>query len=485
MRLASLDLQPILYTIGVLLSILAIAMILPMMADLYLGHQDWKVFFLCITLTAFFGGALILTNTMQEFKMNLRQLFLLTFASWVSISLFAALPFKFSHMDMSFTKAFFEATSGVTTTGATVMQDLDHSPPGILLWRAILQWLGGIGIIVMAIGVLPFLKVGGMQLFRNESTEREKALPRAKQLATAIGTIYLALTFICAIAYMFVGFVPFDAICHAMTTLATGGYSNFSSSFEHLDNAGPEIVAIIFMTLGGMPFILYMRALRGDTGALLKDSQVRAYLSIIAFSTVLLVSYLLIYMDFSLWKALKVSLFSVISFMTGTGYTNADVSAWGGFPIALLLFLMVVGGCAGSTTCGIKVFRFQVLYSVAKTQIKKLIHPSGVFVPNYGGSPIPRDAIISVMSFFLLFSSLFILGVVAMSATGVDLLTALSSTATSLANVGPGLGATVGTPGHFAAMPDSALWIMSLSMLLGRLELFTALILLTPHFWKN
>lgn len=480
-----MDIRPILYVNGVLLSILSISMIFPMLADFYFGYDDWKVFFLCIVITAFFGGALILSTSGHNFDITTKQAFLLTNSVWVTLPAFGALPFWFSSLDMSFTDSFFEAMSGITTTGSTVIVGLDYAPAGILFWRAILQWLGGIGIIIMAMSVLPFLKVGGMQIFITELSENEKALPRTAQLASSIALVYVVLTLICALFYMLVGLQIFDAVAHAMTTISTGGFSTFDSSFSHYETYHPQFVATVFMIMGGIPFILYVKAVRGDVNSLFQDSQVRWFFSILAICIVLMTSYLVSHDHLGFTEALQKSSFNIVSVMTGTGYGAGDYNAWGGFAVSLFFFLMVVGACAGSTSCGIKLFRFQVLYSVTKVQISKLLHPSGVFLPHYNGKPMPKDVPSSVMGFFFIYALAFSFLAVALSFVGLDFITAMSGAATSLSNVGPGLGDIIGPSGTFKPLPDSAKWICSLGMLAGRLELFTLLVMLSPHFWKT
>jgi trk system potassium uptake protein TrkH len=481
-----MDFRPILYVIGLLLFILAISMNFPMMVDLYYGNDDWVVFLICIIITAFFGGALAFTNAPSGgFTMNIRQGFMLTVASWLSLCVFGAVPFWMSGLDMSITDSIFEATSGITTTGYTVLTGLDYAPPGILIWRAILQWLGGIGIIVMALSVLPFLKVGGMQLFRTESSENEKVSPRAGQVASSIAVIYLALTVICAICYNLAGMSIFDSVAHAMTTIATGGFSTYDASFGGYNGSSKELVAIFFMLMGGLPFVLYLKAVQGNIRALFVDSQVRWFLSIIAISITIFVIYLINNTDMEVPEALRRSAFNVVSIITGTGYSSGDYGVWGGFAVALFFFLMVVGGCAGSTACGIKIFRFQVLSAVMATQLKQLIHPNGVFRPRYNGKPIPVGVPTSVMSFFFLYALSFSFLTIALSFTGLDFLTAMSGAATSISNVGPGLGEMIGPSGTFAPLPDSAKWLLCVGMILGRLELFTLLVLFVPQFWRK
>ena len=480
-----MNFKPILFVVGILISILSISMVLPMMTDLYFGHHDWKIFFISIIITAFFGGALILSNNSSEITINTRQAFMLIFLSWVGLSVFSALPFTLSELKMSYTDSFFEAMSGITTTGATVIVGLDDAPPGILLWRAILQWLGGIGIILMAMSILPFLNIGGMQIFRTELSEDEKVLPRAAQLAASIGMIYIALTILCIICYILSGLETFDAIAHAMTTISTGGFSTFDSSFTHYhDTIWPETVAVIFMLIGGMPFVLYLKAVRGNLRPLYKDTQVRWFLSIIFLTTIVVTAYLFLHLNISLIEALRRSLFNVTSVMTGTGYANGDYNSWGSFPVAVFFFIMLVGGCAGSTSCGIKIFRFQVLFAVTLTQIKRLLYPHGVFIPHYNGKTIPPDVPLSVMGFFFMYMFTCAIIAIALSFVGMDFLEAMSGAVTAVSNVGPGLGA-IGPNENFKHLSDSAKWILSIGMLLGRLEIFTMLVLISPKFWTR
>ncbi len=480
-----MDFRPILYILGIFLSILAVSMVLPMLADIYWGNKDWKVFFLCIVITSFFGGSLILSNVGLEFSLSIRQAFMMTFLSWIGLSIFAALPFNLSAMNMSFTDAFFEAVSGITTTGSTVITGLDTAPPGILLWRAILQWLGGIGIIIMAMSVLPFLSVGGMQIFSTELSESEKALPRTAQLASSIGFIYVLMTIACVIAYLAAGMGKFDALAHAMTTIATGGFSTYDGSIGHFNNKAVDTIAIFFMVLAGIPFVLYLKAVRGNITPLLRDPQVRWFLAILLGSIVITTLYLMVHQSMTFGAALIGSSFNITSLMTGTGYATEQYDHWGGFVVAMLFFLMAMGACAGSTSCGIKIFRFQIFLSITKVQIKKLLHPNGTFLAHYNGKPIPEDVPLSVMSFLVLYAVCFMGLALALSAVGLDFITALSGAMTSISNVGPGLGDVIGPSGNFAPLPDSAKWILSTGMLLGRLEILAAFVLLHPSFWKH
>jgi trk system potassium uptake protein TrkH len=480
-----MNIRPTLYITGLFLGILALSMIIPLTADFVAGSPDWKVFLTSMVITGFFSGALILSNTENDLNLTTRQSFLLITVSWTVIAVFGALPFKFSALNLSYTDAFFESMSGITTTGSTVITGLSEAPPGILLWRAILQWLGGIGIILMAMSILPFLNVGGMQIFRTELSENEKATPRVTQLASAIGLIYVALTLLCMILYMCVQVESFSALIHAMTTISTGGYSMYDSSFGHFETHGPEIVAIIFMIAGGIPFVMYLKAVRGNIGIFLKDEQVKGFLAVIGVSTLLLSFYLIMHEHYPINEAFIQACFNVVSIITGTGYVNGDYYTWGGFAVAMFFFLMVVGGCAGSTSCGIKIFRFQVLIAVTKIQIKKLLYPSAVFIPHYNKKPLSNHVTMAVMSFFFMYALCFSLMSIALSYTGLDFMTAMSGAATAISNVGPGLGDIIGPSGTFSPLNNTAKWILSAGMLLGRLEIFTVLVLVIPSFWKQ
>ena len=480
-----MDFRPILLITGILLATLSVSMIFPLLVDIFYGNSDWKVFFLCMIWTGFFGGVLILTNMGHRFNLSVRQAFLLTSSSWLTIAFFAAFPLWLSELNLSFTDAFFESMSGITTTGSTVIVGLNHAPPGILLWRAILQWLGGIGIILMAMSVLPFLKVGGMQLFETELSEKEKAMPRLASMASSIGIIYVFITLACAILYQMTGMQPFDAIAHAMTTVSTGGFSTFDESFSHYHDPWTEIVCIIFMIMGGIPFVLYLKAVAGNTKPLFTDSQVRWFLSILITATLVLSFFLISHHQFTLGEAIRRSAFNVVSLVTGTGFINGDYNSWGVFPVSVFFFLMVVGGCAGSTSCGIKIFRFQVLYEVVKVQLNQLLYPNGVFIPHYNRKPMPSGVSISVMSFFFLYALSFTVIAMLLSLVGLDFITAMAGAATSISNVGPGLGDVIGPVESFQTLNDAAKWILSAGMLLGRLELFPLLILFTPAFWTK
>lgn len=480
-----MDMRPIVLINGLLLAVLAVAMLVPALVDAVVGNPDWQVFLLSAGVTAFTGVAMALTTYSGGFSISVRQGFVMTTSTWLVVTAFGSLPFMLSEMRLDFTDAFFETMSGITTTGATVIVGLDHLPPGILLWRALLQWLGGIGIIVMAIAVMPMLRVGGMQLFRMESSERsEKALPRAAQIASAIALIYLILTVVWTGAYAFAGMSFFDAVAHAMTTIATGGFSTKDQSMALFESALIEAIATAGMFMGGLPFLLYLKTLRGDYRALPRDSQVRWFTGLVAMLVAMVTAWLWLYGGIELPKALRWAAFNVVSVITGTGYATTDYSLWGSFAVPLFFIIMFIGGCAGSTTCGIKIFRFQVLYAAARTQLHHLFQPHRVFIPFFNQRPVPDEVILSVLSFFFVFGMSFGLLALGLGALGLDYLTAMSSAATVISNVGPGLGPVVGPASTFQSLPDAAKWLLSAGMLLGRLEIFTVLVLFTRSFWR-
>ena len=358
-------------------------------------------------------------------------------------------------------------------------------PRGILLWRSLLQWLGGIGFIVMAIAVLPILQVGGMHLFRTEFADPSgKVLPRVGQLATGIGSIYLGATIACMIAMWMAGMSAFEATAHAMTTIATGGFSTSDQSIGHFASAPIEWIATVFMIVGSLPFLLLWGALRGKALGLLRDTQVQWFFGIVAASVVAIAMWQWLASGHPLSQAIRESAFNVTSIITGTGYASADYWQWGTFPAAAFLFFMFIGGCAGSTSCSVKVFRYQILYQALIVQMVRLMRPHGVAVPQYNGRPIPESVTDSVFAFFFLFLLLFALLAFGLAALGLDFVTAISSAATAIANVGPGLGDVVGPSGTFASIPDAGKWLMAAGMLLGRLEIFTVLVLLSPSFWR-
>ena len=475
--------KTVFFTLGILQIILGIFMLIPIIAQFFYNEID-SSFLSASIVTIIFGTLFFLSNLDHDKKLNLQQAFLVTALSWLSIAIFSSLPFIFSNTNFSITNAFFESMSGITTTGSTIISNLETMPKGILLWRAILQWLGGIGIIVMAITLMPIMNVGGMQLFKiSNNDSSEKILPKSKEIALRLIFIYLILTLFCAISYKILGMNIFDSLTHAMTTIATGGFSNYNDSIGFFNSISIEISAMVFIILGSLPFIVYIKFLNGNKKIFLNDIQIRTFIKIILISIILLALYLALSQSNSF--NLRSIFFNVISILTGTGYVNAQFDSWGGFPIVLFLLLMFIGGCAGSTTCGIKIFRIQILYSFISNQLKKIIYPKGVFILKYDQNPVDNKFISSVISFIYLYFMIFFAITALLSLTGLDFITSISGAATSISNVGPGLGSIIGPNGNFSSLPDISKWILTLGMILGRLELFAILVLFLPSFWRN
>ena len=475
--------KTVFFTLGILQIILGASMFLPIIIQLIYSEID-SSFFGASIITIVFGTLFFLSNLDHDKKLNLQQAFLLTALSWLSIAIFGSLPFIFSNLNLSFTDSFFESMSGITTTGSTILSNLEITPKSILLWRAILQWLGGIGIIVMAITLMPIMNVGGMQLFKISSNDSsEKILPKSKEIALRLIYIYTSLTILCALTYWIFGMSIFDSLTHSMTTIATGGFSNYNESIGYFNSIPIEISSMLFIILGSLPFIVYIKFINGNKKIFTSDIQIRTFIKIILIAITILSIYLIFY-DGTKFN-LRSIFFNVISILTGTGYVNAEFDGWGSFALVLFLALMFIGGCAGSTTCGIKIFRIQILYLFISNQLKKIIYPKGVFVMKYDKNVIDNKFISSIISFIYLYFVIFFILAALLSLTGLDFVTAISGAATSISNVGPGLGNIIGPNGNFSTLPDISKWILTLGMILGRLELFAILVLFLPSFWRN
>lgn len=480
-----IDLRPVGYVIGLMVAMLGLTMLFPMGVDLLDGNEHWQVFLQSALFTFLIGGLVALAcQDGNRPGLTLQQTFILTTGVWLALPMFGALPFILGATEARLVDAFFEAMSGLTTTGSTVFSQLEDLPKGILLWRGILQWLGGIGIIVVAMVFLPELRVGGMQIFRSEGFDTfGKILPRATAISGQISTIYVALTFLCFLSYLAVGMQPFDAVVHASTTIATGGFANYDASFGAFSGAA-EYLGALFMLLAALPFVRYVQLVNGSAQPLLKDRQILTFFGTIAVLVIAVSLVLSLAKDQSLEPAFRKALFNVTSITTGTGYASANYMQWGGFLIALFFFIGLIGGCAGSTACSIKIFRYQLLFSAIRVQILKIHTPSGVFTPRYNGRPVSEDVLNSVMVFFVFF--IVTLGVLAvlLGMTGLDFVTSLSGAAAAIANIGPGLGDIIGPAGNFGPLNDTAKWLLAFGMLIGRLELLAVYAMLTPQFWR-
>ena len=477
--------KTVFFILGVLQIILGIFMIIPIIIQgIYIEFDSSFIISSIITLV--FGVLFVLANLDYDKKISLHQAFLLTSLSWIAIALFGSLPFFFSKLDLTLTDAFFESMSGLTTTGSTIISNLESAPKSILLWRALLQWLGGIGIIVMAITLMPIMNIGGMLLFKVLNTDStNEILPSSKQISLKLILIYFVLTLMCAFSYNFFGMSIFDSLSHSMTTIATGGFSNYNNSIGYFNNAGIELTAILFILLGSLPFIAYIKFINGNKKIFLKDSQIKTFLKLTAISILILFFYLFFKNENFTFSSIRSISFNVVSILTGTGYVTQEFDQWGSFSLFYFLILMFIGGCAGSTTCGIKIFRVQILYKFILNQLKKVIYPRGIFVIKYENNNVNDKFLASIISFIYLYIIIFFSLTALLSLTGLDFVTSISGAATSISNVGPGLGSIIGPNGNFSQLPDVSKWVLSVGMILGRLELFAILVLFLPSFWRN
>ena len=484
------DLRPVGYVLGLLLLVLGLSMLVPMVADIWARNGHWPVFAQSAAMTALAGLFLVLScAASRRGGLNLQETFLMTTGVWLILPFFAALPFIFGATQASYVDGLFEAMSGMTTTGSTVFSGLDALPPGLNLWRGLMQWFGGVGIIVVAMVFLPELRVGGMQMFRSEGFDTMgKILPRAAEIASRISVIYLVLTVICALSYAALGMTPFDASLHAMTTISTGGFSSHDESFG-LYQGPMEYVAVMFMILASLPFVRFVQLIAGSARPILRDTQIQAYVALILLVSALTAVVRVVQADIGWEMALREALFNVTSIISGTGYSSTDYQLWGGAAVAVFFFIGLIGGCAGSTSCSIKVFRYQLLFASISTQVRRLYAPNGVFEPRYQGRPVAEDVLSAVMAFFVLFFvSLGVISVL-LGLTGLDFTTAVSGAATALANVGPGLGEVIGPvvadDMGFGSLNPAAKWILILAMLIGRLELVVVFVLFSARFWRD
>lgn len=480
------DFRPILNILGLLLCIESLALLIPMFFDLINNNLDWKQFFYISCFTFLIGFVLYVGFKKEKMKIDLRQAFLLTILSWFLIALFGSLPFIYSSSSLSFTDAFFESVSGITTTGSTVISNLDSLSEGILVWRSLLQWFGGIGIIVIAISILPTLQIGGMQLLHMEHDDPyEKILPKINKFIIEIISLYVCLTTLCFFFYYIFGMSAFDSLIHSMTTISTGGFSSHSLSFAYFNSYSLETISVIFMILGSLPFVIYIHFLHGQKKFILKDDQIRLFLFLLIFIISITIIWLRNYLNIEWVQALRLSVFNITSILTGTGYTSSNYNNWGGFGLIIILIIMFIGGCAGSTTGGVKIFRFLILFRGVRLQIKKLTQPHAVFLMKFNGKTVTENTYTSIISFFFIYILLFILSAISLSFFELDFFTALSASASAISNVGPGIGDMIGPLGSYANINEKAKWILSFTMLVGRLEIFTILILFSKNFWKK
>lgn len=480
-------LRMIAFILGIFLITLAVSMVIPILTQLTIKGTEERLsdFLWPALITLGCGLAAVLPGQPKNVQLRPRDMYMLTTSSWVVVCGFAALPMVFIQ-HISYTDAFFETMSGITTTGSTVLSGLDNASPALLIWRSMTQWLGGLGFIGMAVAVLPLLRVGGMRLFQTESSDwSEKVMPRSHMVAKYILAVYLGLSLLCILAYWWAGMTPFEAINHAMTTISTGGYSTSDSSLAHWEQPAVHWVAVVFMMLGSLPFTLFVAVLRGHRKALLRDHQVRGFVGFLVLTWLAFGTWLWFNSEHAWLDAVRIVAVNVTSVVTTTGFALGDYTTWGSFAVLLFFYLTFVGGCSGSTAGGLKIFRFQVAYVMLKANLQQMIHPRAVIKQQYNNHTIDEDIVRSLVTFSFFFT--ITIGVIALGLAliGLDWITALTGAATAVCNVGPGLGPIIGPAGNFASLPDSAKWLLSVGMLLGRLEIITIFVLLTPAFWRH
>jgi len=478
-------LKPIAFVVGLLVALSGGLMLIPAACDLLLSRQEALLFFRDACSTVLAGGTCALLTRPGAFRLDPRQILVLANLAWMTLAVFAALPFT-SVGHMTFSDAFFETMSGITTTGSTVMSDLQDVDSGLLLWRSMLQWIGGIGFIVIAVAILPLIRVGGMRLFQSESSHwsDNKCLPRSGSIAKATVLVYLLLSVLCALGYFLAGMSVFDAVNHAMTTLSTGGYSTGDASMAGFSNSWIYWNGTAFMLLGSLPFILFVRA-GNRVSHLLRDSQVQAFLGLMGVLWIGMTLWLTFTENKDFFSTFTEVAFNTTSVVTTTGYALGDYSRWGPMPAMVFFFLMLVGGCSGSTAGGIKIFRLQIAMQLLSRQLKQACHPRAFIVHRYNGEEVTADILRSLIAFCFFYSLLVALIAVLLSGMGLDTVTSLTAALTAVSNIGPGLGDIVGPAGNFSSFPDVGKWLLSMGMLMGRLEIITVLVLLTPAFWKN
>ncbi len=480
------NLKPIALVSGTVTCAVGFFLFIPLIAEIIYESESWQSYAVPILLYLIVGGSLVITNKNVDLKISLKEAFIITVLSWLLLTFLCAVPFLYTEVNLSIVDALFESMSGVTTTGATTLSNLESLPKGILIWRAFLQWLGGIGIVVIALFILPFLRIGGMQLFHLEGDDPyDKSLPKISSVIKRIFIIYAILTFTLIFLYYICGMMPFDAISHSFTTISTGGFSSYDSSFAFFNNDKILLVAIIFMVLGSLPFLVLVQTSRKNLFAIFKDHQVRVFILILFIAIILIFYFANNYIDGNYLNKLIAVSFNTISIISGTGYVSDNFENWGNYASVLFLILMFIGGCAGSTTGGLKIFRFQILFKYINLHLKKMLKPHSIIASHFNGRKINETTYESVMSFFFLYILTFFTSALLLSFSGLDFLTCISAAASTISNVGPGLGPIIGPEGNYGILDSYSKIILIATMFLGRLELLTILVLLLPSFWKD
>ncbi len=481
-----LNLKPIALVGGTVVCAVGFLLFIPLFAELIYQTESWQSYAVPILLYLIVGGSLVITNRNVELKISIKEAFIITVLSWLLLAILCSVPFIYTQSNLSIVDSLFESMSGITTTGATVIDNIENLSKGILIWRALLQWLGGIGIVVIALFILPFLRVGGMQLFHLEGDDPyDKFLPKISSVASKIVMIYIMLTLLLFCLYYINGMSLFDALAHSFTTISTGGFSTYNDSIGYFDNYGILIIAIVFMVIGSLPFLVIAQTSMINIFAVIKDHQVRVFLTILLLSISIIFLLAQSYVDGNSFQKFITIAFNSISIISGTGYVSDNFENWGNYASVLFLILMFIGGCAGSTTGGLKVFRFQILFKYIKLHMRKILQPHSVMVSHFNKKKIPESTYESVMSFFFLYILTFVVSALLLSFSGLDFLTCISAAASAISNVGPGLGEVIGPEGNYSPLSDYSKLVLIFTMFLGRLEMLTILVLFLPSFWKN
>ncbi len=480
-----LNLKPIALVSGTVVCAIGFLLFIPLITELIYKTESWQSYAVPILIYLIVGGSLVITNRNVEFQISTKEAFIITVSSWLLLSILCAVPFIYTQSDLSVIDALFESMSGITTTGATIITNIEALPKGILIWRSLLQWLGGIGIVVIALSILPFLRVGGMQLFHLEGDDPyDKFLPKIKSVISKIFLIYITLTTVLFFLYLINGMTVFDAIAHSFTTISTGGFSTYNNSFGYFNN-NILFIAIIFMIIGSLPFLVIAKTNFKNIFVIFKDHQVKVFLWILLFAITIIFFFANHLIEGSIYdKIIKIS-FNSISIISGTGFVSDNYENWGNYASVLFLLLMFIGGCAGSTAGGIKVFRFQILFKYLNNHFKKILQPHVVVASKFNGKKVSDSTYESIIGFFFLYILTFAFSALFLSFSGLDFLTCISASASAISNVGPGLGEIIGPEGNYSLLSDYSKLILLITMFLGRLEMLTILILFIPSFWKN
>ena len=480
------NLKPIALVSGTVICAVGFFLFIPLITELIYNTETWQSYAVPILLYLIVGGSLVITNRNVDLKISLKEAFIITVLSWLLMTFLCAVPFLYTEVNLGIVDALFESMSGVTTTGATTLSNLETLPKGILIWRAFLQWLGGIGIVVIALFILPFLRIGGMQLFHLEGDDPyDKSLPKISSVIKKIFVIYFILTITLIFLYYIFGMMLFDAISHSFTTISTGGFSTYDNSFAFFNNDKILIIAIIFMILGSLPFLVLVQTSSKNLLAVFKDHQVRVFILILSIAILLIFYFASNYINGNYINKIVAVSFNTISIISGTGYISENFENWGNYASVLFLILMFIGGCAGSTTGGLKVFRFQILFKYINLHLEKMLKPHSIIASRFNGKKINETTYESVMSFFFLYILTFFTSALLLSFSGLDFLTCISASASTISNVGPGLGSVIGPEGNYGILDNYSKIILIVTMFLGRLELLTIFILLLPSFWKD